>query len=198
MTSLRERRRQMLRDEIIEATQSLIAEKGYSAMSMDELAARVGISKPTLYNQFATKEGLVVEVTRRVLRHLLVMAEEQEPDQSALDQLCHILHTVVVLQVEKQRQAMAQIWMPELLTIVRDHPETFALIQRLDEQVIRLVQTAMAQGAINTTLDPASVVRTFFGLICANGIGKESKALVTDPEVAADTVTTIFRKGVAA
>ena len=50
--SLRERRRQLLYDEILTAVGELLGEKGYSAMSMDELAARVGISKPTLYSIF--------------------------------------------------------------------------------------------------------------------------------------------------
>jgi AcrR family transcriptional regulator len=53
--TLRERQKQALREEIMNAAQELVAEKGYGAMSMDELAARVGISKPTLYAHFANK-----------------------------------------------------------------------------------------------------------------------------------------------
>jgi AcrR family transcriptional regulator len=65
--SLRERRRQMLREEILEATHQLLTERGYAAMSMDDLAARVGVSKPTLYNQFPTKEDLIAATKGRSL-----------------------------------------------------------------------------------------------------------------------------------
>jgi AcrR family transcriptional regulator len=54
---LRERRRQLLRDEILQAAAALLNEKGYAAMSMDELAGRAGISKPTLYGYVREKRA---------------------------------------------------------------------------------------------------------------------------------------------
>jgi AcrR family transcriptional regulator len=38
--TLRERQKQALREEIMNAAQELVAEKGYGAMSMDELAGQ--------------------------------------------------------------------------------------------------------------------------------------------------------------
>jgi AcrR family transcriptional regulator len=36
----------------------LFAERGYAAVTMDEVAAAVGVTKPLLYNYFGNKERL--------------------------------------------------------------------------------------------------------------------------------------------
>ncbi|MGW9310132.1 TetR/AcrR family transcriptional regulator [Saccharomonospora azurea] len=70
-----ERRKRMPRAErerqMIEAAESVFAERGYSAASMDEIAERVGVSKPMLYEYFQSKEGLLlacIQAARSALR----------------------------------------------------------------------------------------------------------------------------------
>src|SRR5437588_6793871 len=48
-----ERERDMLR-----AAEEVFGERGYHGASMDEIAARAGITKPMLYSYFESKEGL--------------------------------------------------------------------------------------------------------------------------------------------
>ena len=48
-----ERERQML-----ETAHALFAERGYAEVTMDEVAAAVGVTKPLLYNYFGNKERL--------------------------------------------------------------------------------------------------------------------------------------------
>jgi AcrR family transcriptional regulator len=50
-----ERERQM-----IEVAEAVFAEHGYVTTSMDEIAERVGVSKPMLYEYFHSKEGLLL------------------------------------------------------------------------------------------------------------------------------------------
>ncbi len=51
-----ERKAQML-----DIAEQVFAERGYLAASMDEIAERVGVSKPMLYEYFGSKEGLLNE-----------------------------------------------------------------------------------------------------------------------------------------
>src|SRR5256885_1695746 len=60
-----ERERQM----VAEAERG-VAERGYRSGSMDEIAERVGVSKPMLYEYFGSKEGLLVACIRRVRTEL--------------------------------------------------------------------------------------------------------------------------------
>jgi len=49
----------MREEAILEAAHRLLAEKGFQGMTMDELAARLGIAKGSLYQHFRSKEELL-------------------------------------------------------------------------------------------------------------------------------------------
>jgi AcrR family transcriptional regulator len=66
-----ERERQM-----ISVAERMFAERGYQAASMDEIAERVGISKPMLYEYFGSKEGLFVACLRQARAELLAVSTE--------------------------------------------------------------------------------------------------------------------------
>ncbi|HWE90110.1 MAG TPA: TetR/AcrR family transcriptional regulator [Pseudonocardiaceae bacterium] len=61
-----ERERQML-----EVAEEVFSERGYLASSMDEIAERVGVSKPMLYEYFGSKEGLLIACTQQARSELL-------------------------------------------------------------------------------------------------------------------------------
>src|SRR5512138_107913 len=98
---LRERRRQMLREEILLAAGALMHEKGYAAMSMDELASQVGISKPTLYSHFTTKEELVVAAVTFWFDRVSELVAADTTPRTPLQQLGFIIRTVVQIQVDR-------------------------------------------------------------------------------------------------
>lgn len=44
---------------MLESAEEVFAERGYQATSMDEIALRVGVTKPMLYEYFGSKDGLL-------------------------------------------------------------------------------------------------------------------------------------------
>jgi AcrR family transcriptional regulator len=68
---LRERQRQERERLILQATEELLLERGYHEMSIDDIAARVGIAKGTVYQHFASKDDLVLALVERGMRALL-------------------------------------------------------------------------------------------------------------------------------
>jgi AcrR family transcriptional regulator len=50
--------------------EAVFSERGYAATSMDEIAERVGVSKPMIYEYFGSKEGLLVACIRQVRSEL--------------------------------------------------------------------------------------------------------------------------------
>ncbi|WP_246281880.1 TetR/AcrR family transcriptional regulator [Fodinicola acaciae] len=59
------------REQLLDIGRSLFAERGYEATSIEEVAARAGVSKPVVYEHFGGKEGLYAVVVDREMRHLL-------------------------------------------------------------------------------------------------------------------------------
>jgi AcrR family transcriptional regulator len=52
-------------EQTLAVARSLFAKRGYSAVTMDEVAAEVGVTKPLLYNYFGNKEGLYAACMER-------------------------------------------------------------------------------------------------------------------------------------
>ena len=52
-------------EQTLEAAHGLFAERGYAAVTMDEIAAAVGVTKPLLYNYFGNKERLYITCMER-------------------------------------------------------------------------------------------------------------------------------------
>ncbi|HEY3603238.1 MAG TPA: TetR/AcrR family transcriptional regulator [Sporichthyaceae bacterium] len=50
---------------MLDVAEEMFGERGYQAASMDEIAARVGVSKPMLYHYYGSKEGLFLACLRR-------------------------------------------------------------------------------------------------------------------------------------
>ena len=116
-TSLRERRKQLLREEILEAARGLLSEKGFATMSMDELAAQVGISKPTLYSYFPTKDDLVVETVVREMERFIALIESDADGHTPLQHLMVVMRKFIRLNDEKDRME-PQSWTPELFQLL--------------------------------------------------------------------------------
>jgi TetR/AcrR family transcriptional regulator, fatty acid metabolism regulator protein len=69
--SLKEKQRQEREALILKAAEDVLMEKGYHETSIDEIAARVGIAKGTVYLHFPSKEELVLAIFERDMQQLL-------------------------------------------------------------------------------------------------------------------------------
>ena len=66
-SSARQRRKEARPQELLEAALSLFVEKGFAATRSEEVAAKAGVSKGTLYLYFPSKEELFKAVVREAL-----------------------------------------------------------------------------------------------------------------------------------
>jgi AcrR family transcriptional regulator len=64
------------RAKLIAAARKAFAEKGYSAASMDELTAEVGLTRGALYHNFGDKRGLLAAVVHQVDAEMASRAQE--------------------------------------------------------------------------------------------------------------------------
>ena len=59
------------REQLLDVGRSLFAERGFDGTSVEEVAARAGVSKPVVYQHFGGKEGLYAVVVDREVSRLL-------------------------------------------------------------------------------------------------------------------------------
>ena len=59
------------REQLLNVGRRLFAEKGFEAVSVEEIAAKANVSKPVVYEHFGGKEGLYAVVVDREMAYLL-------------------------------------------------------------------------------------------------------------------------------
>ncbi|MBV9379462.1 MAG: TetR/AcrR family transcriptional regulator [Streptosporangiaceae bacterium] len=62
------------REQLLDIGRRLFAERGFEGTSIEEIAAKAGVSKPVVYEHFGGKEGLYAVVVDREVDRLLTMA----------------------------------------------------------------------------------------------------------------------------
>jgi AcrR family transcriptional regulator len=81
----REARRRSARAAIVEAAWSVVREAGLAGLSMRDLATRAGVTTPTLYAYFSSKndiyDAMFTEAATRFAAHMAPAYDSQEPDE---------------------------------------------------------------------------------------------------------------------
>jgi AcrR family transcriptional regulator len=68
--TLRQRQRSRRNDAILDTAERLFIERGFGAVTFEEIASDACISRPTLYSHFRSKEEVVVELALRCLEQV--------------------------------------------------------------------------------------------------------------------------------
>ncbi|MEU0572614.1 helix-turn-helix domain-containing protein [Nonomuraea sp. NPDC005983] len=82
MAGLRELKKEQTRQRICEVALRLFDERGYEAVTVNEIAEAAGVAKVTLFNYFPTKECLVLSGIEEDYARIVT---ERPPGQSPLD-----------------------------------------------------------------------------------------------------------------
>ncbi len=202
-SSLKERQRQEREDLILQTAEEVITEKGYHETSMDEIAARVGIAKGTLYLHFASKEDLVLALIERSMPKFLQGIEQIAA--SALGprpKLEAILQLMVRGTLGKKRfeffTALSQS--AELRKLFEEHELRFRKLgiwQRLVTEVSTLVEAGKTTGEFDASLPTEVMVGAFLSLLSP----PIYQRLLTDnqmsPEALAEYLGRIYFRGIA-
>ena len=71
----RERQREAKRQAVLQAAAQLFNERGFHATSLDDIAARLCVSKPTLYYYVKNKDEILLQCVRQGLDMMLAGIE---------------------------------------------------------------------------------------------------------------------------
>ena len=91
--------RQVKRDAVLATAAQLFNERGFHATSLDDIAARLNVSKPTLYYYVKNKDEILIECVRNGLQMMTEGIEEtRKAGGKAIDQLiaCIRIYTGIV------------------------------------------------------------------------------------------------------
>jgi AcrR family transcriptional regulator len=158
--TLRERQLRAREDVILDAARELFAERGYPGATMDELAARLGTSKRTLYQHFSSKDDLAVSLIVRAMQLALQALDAGGPGVPAIDRIAALLRAGV-----GRRQELRAVLTLPFPGNVQDHPRYRAQQRQVRERLTAVVADAQAAGDVDPALPTPVVVALLQGLV---------------------------------
>jgi AcrR family transcriptional regulator len=194
-TSLRDRQRQMREEAILETAYQLLAEKGIQGMTMDELAARVGIAKGSLYQHFRSKEQLLGVALVSFMDQISEYIDGLPSAQPAIERLKQTYRRALHLRFQKG--------FPDIFnakSLIREslngQPVYVAAASRLFKALTGLVDTAKKQGDVLQDIPTEVLVYAAIGRVR----DPELDPLIADgriqPEALVDMLVQMFLGGV--
>jgi len=198
-TSYKEREKQRREQDILDTAAQLLIERGYVNLNMDDLAEAVGISKPTLYQHFKSKDELVAQI---VIRNFALMEERiaESMQGTPLECLEYLMREILKSRYS-QRNPMNMVDHETVWKVMRSHPVIAEYRKRSSDGMHALVDKAKAAGQIDLTIPTPIIVRSMFclqgALMDMDASGKKVLHTQDDLDSAIDAVVHIFMKGVA-
>lgn len=201
--SFRQQILQVREDAIVSSVNRLLAEKGFDAMTVDEVAADVGVAKASLYKHFASKEALAAAAMIRVLDRALQVIGELEADPRdadpahALEQLRLVARWTLEVQLAGEMPSLPAQNSSLRSALVENH----AYLDRLmavSDKLGRWIQAAQSTGAIDPALPGELVLYTLFARACDPVLGLLKAGGQYSDEQIVDMLLRICFEGIAA
>ena len=193
--SFREQVLRVREDAIVSSVNRLLAEKGFEAMTVDEVAADVGIAKASLYKHFPSKELLAAAAMVKVLERALAFLEDiakASPERPPLERLKAVVRWCLEVQLAGEMPSLpAQN--SALRTTLMGHAPYLDCLMTVSETLGEWIVAARADGALDATLPPEVVLYTLFARACDPVLGVlKASGQYTDEQVIDLLVRTCF------
>ncbi|HEV8172869.1 MAG TPA: TetR family transcriptional regulator [Actinoplanes sp.] len=159
----RTRRRADTRQRLFEAAVELIAEQGFSATTVDDIALRAKVAKGTVYYNFASKTVLFEELLRHgigLLTDEFRAAVAGKPPREAIAALVR-----AQLEYIRRYKAFAQLLLSEMWRTNREWQQTLVLLREQAVGVIaETIQAGVDSGDLPADLDVRVASSALFGV----------------------------------
>ena len=162
--SKREVQRQAKRDAVLQAAAQLFNERGFHATSLDDIAARLNVSKPTLYYYVKNKDEILIECVRQGLQMTIDGIEESRAaGGKAIDQLMACMRVYVRIVTMDFGMCLIRVGDEEL------PPESRKELRRLKSGIDMAFRRLVAAGVAEGSLAPCDPKMTAFVIAGALG-----------------------------
>jgi len=177
----------------------LLSEKGFDAMTVDEVAAEVGIAKASLYKHFSSKEELacaaMVQAMQKAEAFLEELSQTDVTDSTAcvpLNKLMATTRWTLQLKLAGEMPTLPSHNSTLRATLMASRPYMDGLM-KVSEVLGGWIVQAQQDGYINASLPPLAVLYTIYARACDPVVEfLKMSELHTDEEIIDIILSTCF------
>ncbi len=163
--SFKEQMLQAREDAIIRTVNLLLAEKGFEAMTVDEVAASVGIAKASLYKHFPSKEDLaaaaMVSVMRRAQAFIATLSTEAAP----IDKLRAVVRWTMEVKLAGEMPSLPSQNSKLRAALIGNRDYMDGLME-VSDALGNWIESAQAAGAISANIPAIAILYTIYARAC--------------------------------
>ena len=163
--SFKQKMLQAREEAIVQTVNRLLAEKGFEAMTVDEVAAQVGIAKASLYKHFSSKEDLAAAAMVQVMRSAQNFIAELSPADTALEKLRAVVRWTLQVKLAGEMPSLPSqnSTLRAALIANKDYMEG---LMDVSDRLGGWIEEAQAQGQLNPNLPAIAILYTFYARAC--------------------------------
>jgi TetR/AcrR family transcriptional regulator of autoinduction and epiphytic fitness len=163
--SFKEQMLQAREDAIIRTVNGLLAQKGFEAMTVDEVAASVGIAKASLYKHFPSKEDLAAAAMVRVMRSAQEFIATLPVLAPPLDNLRAVVRWTMERKLAGEMPSLPSQNSSLRATLIGNAAYLEVLVA-VSDVLGGWIEQAQAEGALNSKLPAIAILYTLYARAC--------------------------------
>lgn len=178
----RTREREIKREAVLRTAAQLFNEKGFHAVSLDEVAERLNVTKPTLYYYVKNKDEILAECVRSGLELMqAAIARSDRAGGTAVDKLVAAMRTYAEIVTMDFGKCLIRVGEDPL------PPESRRAVRRLkaeiDSEFRHLIEQGIAEGTLRD-VDPKLAAFTLAGALSWIGRWYRADGELTPDQIA--------------
>jgi AcrR family transcriptional regulator len=191
-TSFKEQMLQAREEAIVQTANRLLAEKGFESMTVDEVAATVGIAKASLYKHFPSKEDLAAAAMVRIMQRTLDFLAAVPAENKPVDKLRAVVRWAMQMQLAGEMPSLPH-QNSSLRAALMNNRGYLDRLVTISDQLGGWIQAAQADGSLNPKLPAIAVLYTLFARACDPVLGfLKAGGLQTDEQIVELVLATCF------
>jgi len=186
---------QLREEAILDAATSTLAAKGFDLMTMDDVAVAVGISKPSLYKHFKSKDELVSEAMIRLVDGALAYLEKLPHDLGPVDRLRALLEWALRVRLDGGLPLMPST-SAQVRAMLTRNVRYMTRVLQLNKQLEQLVRNAKSAGQLRQDLPDAVILFSYYARTCDPTVEYLQLYAKMDKDAILENLIKVFFRGV--
>ena len=150
---------------IIQNVNRLLAEKGFDAMTVDEVAAAVGIAKASLYKHFPSKEDLAAAAMVRVMRRAQQFLAGIDATLSVQEKLMAVVRWMLQVHLAGQMPSLPS-QNSSLRSALMSNGDYREVLVQISDQLCAWIDEGQREGSLDPRLPRKAVLYTLYSRAC--------------------------------
>ncbi len=164
-TSFKQQMLKAREEAIVQTVNRLLAEKGFEAMTVDEVAAQVGIAKASLYKHFPSKEDLAAAAMVRVMNRARDFIKALPQDATPIANLRAVVRWVLQVKLAGDMPSLPSQNSTLRATLMANKDYMDGLMD-VSDRLGAWIEAAQASGELNPKLPAIAILYTFYARAC--------------------------------